>query len=171
MPASWHAKMNRKREQAESYGHFAELVALFHVGGGSLECTCRHADHLGPNPDSPLVERLDRNLVALPHRPEHVLRRDDATIEDQLGGARCPDAQLVFLLPDGESRETLLDQEAGDPLVPLGRVGISEDDEQSRLAAVGDPELGAGQDPFVALALPGSDRAKAPSSPLVSRGK
>ena len=31
MPASWHAKMNRKREQAESYGHFAELVALMYL--------------------------------------------------------------------------------------------------------------------------------------------
>lgn len=28
MPASWRAKMNRKREQAEKRGHVAELVAL-----------------------------------------------------------------------------------------------------------------------------------------------
>ena len=28
MPASWRARMNRKREQAEKRGHFAEVVAL-----------------------------------------------------------------------------------------------------------------------------------------------
>ena len=90
---------------------FAELMALFHVGGGSLERARSHPDHLRANPDPAFVQRLDRDLVALPDRPEHVFLGHAAPIEDQLGGARRPDAQLVLLLADREAGEVPLDQE------------------------------------------------------------
>ena len=60
------------------------------------------------------------------------------------------DAQLILGLADGESGEALLDDESGDAVVALALVGHREDDERVCIAAVGDEDLSAVQEPVVA---------------------
>ena len=60
------------------------------------------------------------------------------------------DAQLILGLADGESGEALLDDESGDAVVTLALVGHREDDERVCIAAVGDEDLSAVQEPVVA---------------------
>ena len=110
----------------------------------------RDADHLRADADASLVQRLDRDLVALSDRPEHVLGGNYDVVEDELRRARGADAELVFLLPDGEAREAALDDERGDALVAGARIGIREHDVDLCFRAVRDPHLAAGQHPLVA---------------------
>ena len=108
--------------------------------------TLGKADHLRADSDASLVQRLDGGLVALARLAEHVLARHAAVLEDQLAGAARANAQLVFLLADGESGETALDQKRRD--APIARRGIDcrEHDEEVGFVAVGDPQLAAVQD-------------------------
>jgi hypothetical protein len=118
-----------------------------------IEGSLGEADHLGADADAALVEGLDGDLVPLADLAEHVLRRDEAILEDQLAGARRADPELVLLLAEGEARKPLLDEEGGDALVTLGRVDRREDDEEGALGGVGDPQLAAVEDPAPLLAL------------------
>src|SRR5262245_11810355 len=51
----------------------AELFPLLDVAERGLEGASRDTDHLGTDPDSTLVEGLDRDLVPLADRADHVL--------------------------------------------------------------------------------------------------
>ena len=122
-----------------------------------VERAARDADHLRADADAAGVERLDRDLVALADRAEHVLLRHLACVEEQFGGAAGADAELVLLLPHGESLEAALDNERRDPLVAGRRVHGREDDEDPRLGAVRDPELPAVEQ-ILAVLLDGARR-------------
>ena len=87
-------------------------------------------------------------------------RRHAALLEEQLAGAARADAELVFLLADGEPRRLPLDDERGDPAVPGVGIDSGEDDEEAGFVGVGDPELAAVQDP-VARAVARFARARA----------
>ena len=73
---------------------------------GVIERALREADHLRADADASLVERLDRDLVALADVAEHVRARDAAFFEDQLARAAGADPELVFLLADREARRS-----------------------------------------------------------------
>src|SRR5687768_8515799 len=77
---------------------------------------------------APCVQRLDRDLVPLPHLAEDVLLRHLAPVEQELGRRRGPDPELVLLLPHREAGEVALDEERGDPAVAGGRVDGREHD-------------------------------------------
>src|SRR6266704_2340669 len=126
---------------------FAELLPLLRVLERRGEGAARHADHLGPDPDAPGVQRLDRHFVSHAQLTHHVRCRDLAALEDQLARARGADAELVLFLADAESPEALLHREGGDPLVALGEVAVREHDEQPSLRAVRDPQLAPLEDP------------------------
>src|SRR5581483_7203608 len=67
-----------------------ELLALLYVIDGGVECSLRDADHLRADADAALVERLDRDLVALADLAEDVRLRERAVLEEELelrGGA------------------------------------------------------------------------------------
>ena len=81
----------------------AELPPLFRVCDRVIERALREADHLRADADPALVERLDRDLVALADLAEHVGARHAAFLEQQLAGAPGADAELVFLLADREA--------------------------------------------------------------------
>jgi hypothetical protein len=66
-------------------------------------------------------------------------------------GGRGADAELVFLLADGEAGCSLLNQEGGDALIALGEVGVRDDDEEVGFDRVGDPEFLAGEVVVIAL--------------------
>src|SRR6185369_1649318 len=119
----------------------SELLALANVGQDHVEARLHDPD-LHPGEDGSLiVEAAHQNLDALVLRAEDVLWWDKAVVEDQLGGRRSTDAELVDLLADRESGHFLVDDEGGDPAAAFARLGI--DDERVRLRSVGDPELGA----------------------------
>src|SRR5690606_17562220 len=100
----------------------AKLLPLLHVAQRRIEGTLRDTDHLGTNADAALVERLDRDLVALSHRTQHIGRRHPAVLEDQLDRAGGADAELLLTLADAETGEVALDDESGDALVALRRI-------------------------------------------------
>src|SRR5690606_41188453 len=136
-----------ERDPLELRDRLAELLALLDIAHRGVERTLGNTYHLGADTDPALVEGLDRDLVALSHRTQHIGRRHPAVLQDQLDGARRPDPELLLSLADAEPREVALDNEAGDPLVTPGRVHVREYQEHPRLGARGDPELATGQQP------------------------
>jgi hypothetical protein len=72
-------------------------------------------------------------------------------VEEDLAGGRGADAELVLALADREALVLALDEERGDPLVPLRRVHVREHEEDARLRGVRDPELVPLEDEGVAL--------------------
>ena len=158
--ASW--KLHRQ----EFSDRPTELPAFLYIGGGGLERSGGDTDHLGSDANPAFVQRLNGNLVTLTHRPEHIVRWNQALLKDQLSGTGCPDAELVLLLPHGEPREVSLHQETGDPLIALRGVGIREYDEEACFRAVGDPELAPGENPVISLSLgPGRERKGIAAAP------
>ena len=110
-----------------------------------IERALREADHLRADADAPFVERFDGDLVAAPDLAQHVRPRHAAVFQQQLARAAGADAELVFLLADGEPGKAALDEKRGD--AAIARVGIHgrKDDEEVGFVGVGDPELAAGQ--------------------------
>ena len=74
-----------------------------------------------------------------------------AVFQNQFAGGRRADAEFVFFLADGESREVFLDQKCGDAFVAGAGVDRREEHEQPRFFSVGDPELAAVQDVLAAF--------------------
>ena len=116
-----------------------------------VERALRQAEHLRADADAALVERLDRDLVALADLAEHVGRGHDAVVEEQLAGAAGADAELVFLLADGEAGRAALDEERRDAVVAGVGIDGGEDDEEVGLVGVGDPQLAADERVGVAV--------------------
>jgi len=81
-----------KLDALELGQRFAELRPLAHVVHGRIQRAPRDADHLRADANAPFVQRFDRNLVPLPNGAEDVRRRHDASIEDELSGARGANA-------------------------------------------------------------------------------
>src|SRR5439155_16726892 len=101
----------------------------------------------------PDVERAER-----PAEPraglaaEHVLLGDLAVLEDQLAGLGATQAHLLVDPADAEPLEALLDDERGDPAArAFGAVVRRVDDDHVGDRAVGDPDLGAGEQPPAAV--------------------
>src|SRR5690606_20384439 len=115
--------------------------------------TLREPEHLRADADASFVQRLDRDLVALADLAEHVLFRDAAVVHDQLDRRGRPDAELVLLLADTEAVRLPFDDESRDAAIALLGVGVREDDEHARLAAVRDPQLAAIEAPAAAVDL------------------
>src|SRR5690606_7272630 len=74
---------------------------------------------------------------------ELVGRRHEDVVEEELSSGRGRDAELVLELRDGKAGRLRVDDERRDALAAELEVGRREDDGEVRLAAVGDPVLGA----------------------------
>src|SRR5581483_3504168 len=96
----------------------------------------RQPDHLRPDRDPPLVQRLDRVLVPLSDLSHHVLARNPAVVQYQLARRRRPQPELVLLLPHLEPRKLALDQDRRHALVSRLGVGVREQQEEARLRRV-----------------------------------
>src|ERR1035437_10746713 len=135
----------------------SELLPLLHISESRAQRALRLAEHLRADPDAPVVERLDGDLVSLTHGAKHVLCGHFDAVEDQLRRARRANTELVLPLAHFEARKLPLDDERRDPLVALVRIDVREDDEHPRLRAIRDEELASGEDPL-AVALLGARR-------------
>jgi hypothetical protein len=83
---------------------------------------------------------------------EQRIRRQAYVLEEQLCRVRGVLADLLDLAALLEAREAGVDQEQGRALGALARVRDRRDDDQVRVDAVGDENLGAVQDPLIAVA-------------------
>ena len=103
-----------------------------------------------------LREEFRQNVEALADPSHHVLVRDEAVLEDELGVVRQALAHLVVHAPGGEARPAALHQKAGRGFRHrLSRLGLREEQVMARPVAVGDEVLHAVHDP-AARALPGT---------------
>src|SRR5207342_2294189 len=115
-------------------------------------------DRAAAQPGAAAVEDAHRHFEALADRAEYVFRRHSHIDEGDGGGAGCADAHLVLVRAVADARPAGFDQERGD--LALGRVGAREHGIEAGDAAVGDPDLLAGERPaaVVVARRPGADR-------------
>ena len=97
--------------------------------------------------------------VQLVHAPEQVLDGDPAVLEDDLGGMRGTDADLRLLLALAQPGRALADHERGLAAMAELRVDRGHDDVNVSDPAIGDEDLGAVQDPLIAVELRGRAHA------------
>ena len=100
-----------------------------------------------------MVEGLECRLEAGARFADDAVAGDAAVLEVQLGGRGALDAELLFLRSDDKALVVLVDHERGDAVCALVGIGDSHDGVPGGLAAVGDPALGAVEDPVVAVSL------------------
>jgi hypothetical protein len=102
----------------------------------------------------PLPLQVGHGVVEpVPLLPEKVARGHAHVLEDQLSRiARVP-AQLLEPLALIEAGHPLLDDQRGEAAVAGRLVGLAQDQDEIRPAAVRDEHLGAVQDPVVAVLL------------------
>src|SRR4029079_3522310 len=108
---------------------FAELSALPGVSERRVERALRDSYHLRADADSPLIERFDRDLVALARFAENVRGGHPALVQQQLARAARSNTELVFLLPNRETGEARFDDERGDTAMTGRRVDRRQHDE------------------------------------------
>ena len=151
-----------------------ELLAFLGVVERVLVGGARDAQRLGADGRSRRLEGghrgLARRLLALAHpgqllvelflAPEQVGRRHAALLEHDLGRVAGADAHLLELLAHADARGALGHDEGGLAAGPQLGVDRRDDDVQVRDAPVGDPGLGAVEDPLVALLVVESARAQ-----------
>ena len=128
----------------------AELHALLGVRVGLLER--RPGDAHGESRDARarLVEGLHDGHESAAGGAEHVLLGDLHVLEEDLGGVRGADAQLVLVAAHAYALVVAADDEAGEAVIGLGEHGVDVGD-----AAVGDEALLAVEDETVTLVLGG----------------
>jgi hypothetical protein len=121
-------------------GH-PEAPALPGVGRRRLVRGLRDAHRLRRDADTPGVERPERDLESLSHLAQPVGGGNPAALEEELGGVRGADAELVLGLDHREAGRPLLDQEGADAAMPGRAIGLREDEGGRGLAPVGHEDL------------------------------
>ena len=98
-------------------------------------------------------------LVELVHAAQQLVVRDAAVLQDHLGGVAGADADLGLLVALAQARGLGADHERG--LAAVAELGVDGGDDHVHVgdAAVGDEDLGAVQDPLVAVELGGGAQA------------
>ena len=144
---------NLKLNALELGETLAELPALLDIPQRVPESPFRDPDHLRSDRDTALVQRLDRDSVAVANLAYDVLSGYLAVIEEQLAGRRRPDPELVFFLANAEAWSVPFDQEGRDAPMARAGLGIRENQEQARFLGVGDPQFASVDDERVALSL------------------
>src|SRR5207249_2853089 len=79
-------------------------------------------------------------------------RRDAAVVEDELGRLAAPEAHLLELLRNAESRRVCLDEERRDSVHTAGGIGLGVDERYVRNRPVSDEELSPVQNVLVSIA-------------------
>src|SRR3954447_21387833 len=105
-----------------------ERLALARVLDGALEARAHDAARARRDGEAALVERVHRDLEALPLLADEVLRRHLDVLEEELPGRAGPDPELVLRVAGRDSLPLALDDERRDALVLRGGVGLREDE-------------------------------------------
>jgi hypothetical protein len=134
----------------------AELHALAGVARGDREGLLGRAEAVGAQRQAAAVEGRHRDLEAVADGAEAIGIGHAHLVEMDLDGAAAALAHLVLGLARTETGHLLLDDEGRDP-APRAELPIvgGEDHDQVGHIAVGDPDLGAVEDPVLALACRG----------------
>ena len=130
-----------------------ELDALLGVLEGGLVAVHGRAEAAPGDAVARLVE-AHQGVLDADRLGQQVGGRDAAVLEAELGGDRGAQRELAVLIAGGEARRALLDEEAADAVV-----GLRPDHGDVGDRAVGDPLLGAVEDPAVAVAAGGGAHA------------
>jgi hypothetical protein len=95
-----------------------ELLALVRVRHCPRERALRKADHLRRDANAPLVQDLDRDLVALANLADHVFSGDAQVVEVERARRRGTDTEFLLFLRDLDAL-VLARNKASDAFVPL----------------------------------------------------
>ena len=98
-------------DEIELGDRLAELLALARVLHAQLQAVLRPAHRAHAQLPAPDVEDVEGDLVPLADRPQHVVDRDRAVLEEQRAGRAAADAELVLLGADGQPGRAALDEE------------------------------------------------------------
>ena len=110
-----------------------------------VQCRLRDTDTLSRYTRPRKVQGFHGHQESHPLAADPVLLRDPAVLENQFPGGGAPDAHLLFLLTEGETRCAFFNDESGSSPGSLGFIGDGDHRVNSGLAAVGDPLFGAVQ--------------------------
>mmetsp|Transcript_34394 Transcript_34394/g.106254 ORF Transcript_34394/g.106254 Transcript_34394/m.106254 type:complete len:422 (-) Transcript_34394:21-1286(-) len=133
----------------------AHRLALLGVVARLLHRAAGHADGADGDGRAGEVEGLHGDLEAVADLAEHVLLRHDDVVELDAAGVAAALAHVDLLLAAGDARRVAVDDEADEAALALGK-----HEEPVGDATVGDPHLGAVDDPLVALLLGGRLEAR-----------
>src|SRR5881296_2409186 len=138
----------------------AERLALGRVRDRCVDRGLRRADGARGHGVAARVERGHRDLESLADLAEPCAVGHAHVIEDEL--ARVRRAKTELPVDRLRSVRTLLavDEERGDALVALARVGVREDKRELRHRPVGDPRLPSVEHPAFAVVLRGGLQAR-----------
>src|SRR3989304_4671640 len=106
----------------------------------------------GADADSPLLQRAHRLPVPVAGAADQVRLGDFTVLKDDLGGVATAHTQLVFVLPPPQSRRLPLDDERGNPVPPLLRIGYRHHDVDAADGTLRDEDFGPGDVPGIAAA-------------------
>jgi len=127
------------------------LDDLFHSAFAKAQC-------LSGDTDTAAIEGSHSDIEALTLLAQQTVGRDAAVFHDQLAGGGAADTHLLFVLTNAEAGIGTLYNESGDLLAGLLGVlligddaGNGNDDEHIGKAGIGDEDLGAIEDPVVAI--------------------
>ena len=139
----------------------AELLALLGILDGLVERALRDADGLRSDADTTAVKRAHGDLEALADLTEHAVRADADVVvgDDAVGGGA--DAHALDVVADGHAGRTLKVDDKGGHALRRGNaaVGQRKNDTGIGKAGVGGEDLGAVDDPLVAVLDSGGLRA------------
>ena len=110
--------------------------ALLGVLDRQLVGSLRDADRADRRAGPREVERLHRDLEALPLLAEAVRGGNDDVLERERGRVGRALSHLVEVLLDRDARRVHRDDERRDAAVALRRIGLREDDRPVRVAGV-----------------------------------
>ena len=138
----------------------AEGGAVFRVAAGLFDGAAAQADGEGADGDAASVEDLQGVDEALVDVTEPLRVGQLDVVEVQLGGVGAAHAELAVQRLLAEALGAFVDDEGGDALLLLRRVGERENDEDVSDGALGDEHLRAVEHPAVALAHGGGLEAR-----------
>src|SRR5206468_1292910 len=131
---------------------FSELLAGPGVLDGERERSLGDSHSKRRNQRPLEVEPAHHYSLALVLHPEQAFRRDAAVVEDELGRLAAPEAHLLELLRNAESRRVCLDEERRDSVHTAGGIGLGVDERYVRNRPVSDEELSPVQNVLVSIA-------------------
>src|SRR6185503_11379241 len=130
-------------DRAEAGNRHSELSPLCGVLRGRADRRTTSAAAHRAQAEAAVIERVQRDLVALANLAEHIASRHTHLLQQDWCRGRAVQAHLVFFLARAETWKRAFNDERREMLA----VNLREDDEEIGKATVADPHLLAAQRP------------------------